>query len=260
MKAKGKRYFGMTVVQLVILGCLGMTAFVVIGGGFWFVTTSFGNLYAPPIPPENGDATLQSTLEPAATAPIAPTPTHTLVPYESLIPNGWSQHINESVEIWLPDSFYETKIRVSVREQIKNYRELGQEKLANELKNSPPEYLFWMETKSPNQKLFTTRLTIYPVLMVGEDLDNFLSKQYYLVRLRNSIVDSRPFDVGNYPARRTLIEANLGGVYIGYVSYAIYDGTYVWFVEGASHFNEFYTWLPIFDDAVRTFRVVGKHQ
>jgi len=128
------------------------------------------------------------------------------------------------------------------------------------LKNSPPGYVFWLETKSPNQKLFTTRLTIYPVLMVGDDLDGFLDQQYNLVRLRSTIVESRPFEVGNYPARRTLIEANLGGVYVGYVSYAIFDGTLVWFVEGASHFNEFYTWLPIFDDAVRTFRFIGQYQ
>jgi len=260
MKAKSKRYFGMTIVQIMILGCLGMTAIVVIGGGFMFVTSSLASLNAPLAPPVNGVSTLQTLPEPVSTNTVMLTPTQTLVPYESLIPDGWSQHKNQSIEIWLPSSFYETNIDVSVKELIKKYRELGQDKLANELKNSPPGYVFWLETKSPNQKLFTTRLTIYPVLMVGDDLDGFLDQQYNLVRLRSTIVESRPFEVGNYPARRTLIEANLGGVYVGYVSYAIFDGTLVWFVEGASHFNEFYTWLPIFDDAVRTFRFIGQYQ
>jgi hypothetical protein len=260
MKANGKRYFGMTIVQLVILGCLGLTAFGVIGGGFWFVNSSMMELNALLSPPVNGRATLQATLEPAPSATIALTPTQTPVPYESLIPDGWTQHKNQSIEIWLPSSFYESNIDVSVSELIEKYRELGQDKQANELENSPPGYVFWMETKSPSQKLFTTRLTIYPVLMVGDDLDNFLDQQYNLVRLRSTIVDSRPFEVGNYQARRTLIEASLGGVYVGYVSYAIYDGTLVWFVEGASHFNEFYTWLPIFDDAAQTFRFIGQYQ
>lgn len=250
----------MTLVQLVILGCLALTAFGVIGGGFWFVSSSTMGLNALLSPPVNGEVTPHATLEPAPTATIAPTLTRTPVPYESLIPDGWSQHKNQSIEVWLPSSFYETNIDVSVSELIEKYRELGQDKLADELENSSPGYVFWMETKSPSQKLFSTRLTIYPMLMVGDDLDNFLDQQYNLVRLRSTIVDSRPFEVENYPARRTLIEASLGGVYVGYVSYAIYDGTLVWFVEGASHFNEFYTWLPIFDDAARTFRFIGQYQ
>ena len=260
MKANRKRYLGMTVVQLAILGCLAVTAFGVIGGGVWFVTSSMMELNALLSPPVNGEATLQFTLEPAPTPTIALTPTQTPVPYESLIPDGWSQYKNQSIEIWLPSSFYETNIELSVSELIEKYKELGQDMQANELKNSPPAYVFWMETKSPSQKLFTTRVTVHPVLMVGDDLEGFLDQQYNLVSLRSTIVDSRPFEVGNYPAMRTLIEASLGGVYVGYVSYAIYDGTLVWFIEGASHFNEFYTWLPIFDDAARTFRFIGQYQ
>jgi len=260
MKAKVNRYFGMTVVQLAILGCLALTAFGVIGGGIWFVTSSISELNAQLTPPVNADATLQAGLEPAPTATVTPAYTQTPVPYESLIPDGWSQHKNQSIEIWLPSSFYETNIDGSVSELINKYKELGQDRLANELENSPPGYVFWMETESPSKKLFTTRLTIHPVLMVADDLDSFLDQQYNLVRLRSTIVDSRPFEVGSYPAIRTLIESNISGVYVGYVSYAIYDGTLVWFVEGGSHFNEFYTWLPIFDDAARTFRFIGQYQ
>ena len=262
MKAKGKKYFGMTVAQLTILGCLALAACGVVGGGFWFVTSSMVVADVPAPPPVDVEATLllQDTPEPAPTATISPTPTQTLVPYESLIPDGWSQHKNQSIEIWLPSSFYETNIDVSVKELIKKYRELGQDKLASDLKNSTPAYVFWMETKSPSEKLFKTRLTIHPVLMTGDDLDTFLDQEYNSERLYSTIVDSRAFEVGNYPARRTLIEANLGGLYVGYVSYAIYDGKIVWFVEGASHFNEFYTWLPIFDDSAHTFRFIGQYQ
>ena len=117
-----------------------------------------------------------------------------------------------------------------------------------------------METESPSEDLFKTHLTVYPMLMTEENLDTFLDQEYSSASLYHTIVDSRSFEIGHYPARRTLIEANLGGVYVGYVSYAIYDGTLVWFVEGASHFNEFYTWLPIFDDAARTFRFIGSYQ
>ncbi|GAB4422317.1 MAG: hypothetical protein Kow002_11600 [Anaerolineales bacterium] len=260
MNTTAKKYFGMTLVQLAVLVCLAVTACCLVGGGFLFISSSTASLNASAPTPVDVDATLQTTPEPAPTATITPTPTQTLVPYESLIPQGWSQHKNQSIEIWLPDSFYETEIDVSVRELIKRYRELNQDALADELEESPPGYVFWLETKSPSQKLFTTRLTVYPVLMTEPDLDTFLDQHYNTVRLRHIIVDSRPFEVAYYPARRTLIEANLGGVYAGYVSYAIYDGTLVWFVEGASHFNEFYTWLPIFDDAARTFRFIGQYQ
>ena len=261
MKPKAKKYLGMSIVQLAILGCLALTAFGVIGGGFWFVTSSIAILDAPaPAQPVAMEATLQATPEPAPTATIAPTPTQTLIPYESFIPNGWTQHKNQSIEIWLPPSFYETDVQTSVDALIKKYEDLGQVKLAHELKTSPPGYIFWLETTSPSEKLFKTRLTIHPVLMTEDDLDAFLEGEYNIVRLNHTIVDSRPFEVGNYEARRTLIEANLGGVYAGYVSYAIYDGKLVWFVEGASHFNEFYTWLPIFDDIARTFRFIGQYQ
>ena len=93
------------------------------------------------------------------------------------------------------------------------------------------------------------------LLKVG---DVYLDQEYANGPQEFIVVNRQEFMVGNYEARRTLLEANLSNIYVGVAQYAIFDGTNVWVINCGSHFNEFYTWLPEFDKIARTFRLIGQ--
>ena len=100
-----KRYLGMTVVQLVILGCLALVACGTVAGGLMFASSSTSgggiSLFPSPVP----SSTPQPTSTPFLTETPAPTPTETQIPYEELIPSGWNQYATTNIELWLPPQF-----------------------------------------------------------------------------------------------------------------------------------------------------------
>jgi hypothetical protein len=94
--------------------------------------------------------------------------------------------------------------------------------------------------------------------MTAGSLDEFLDHEYDTESQEFIVVNRQEFKVGNYEARRVLMEANLSNVYIGAAQYAIFDGVNVWIINCGSNFNDFYTWLPEFDKVARTFRLIGQ--
>src|SRR6185369_5728939 len=100
--SQDRKYLGLTVQQLGILAGLAVFAcliFAVTGGlalrrGLGFFARS-----AQPTP----------VIQPTATLMILPTitPTVTLtpIPYEQLIPDGWTQHKTQLMELWMPPDF-----------------------------------------------------------------------------------------------------------------------------------------------------------
>jgi len=253
-----KRILGMTVAQLVILGCLAFVACGTIAGGLMFVSgsTSGGgiSLFPTPVP----SATPQPTSTPFLTETPAPIPTATLIPYEELIPPGWNQYTTTNIEIWLPPQFGQVSVDQERQDRIDLYKELGYDDVAQELEENPPAYVFWFEVSEPSTTLYVANITVGPELMTAENLDAYLDQEYAEGPQEFVVVNQQEFLVGNYEARRTLLEANLSNIYVGVAQYAIFDGTNVWIINCGSHFNEFYTWLPEFDKIARTFRVIGQ--
>src|SRR5262245_40015182 len=102
---QNRKYFGMTGTQIGILAgmalaafCLfALTGYLALGKGFNFAASQQGS--PTPIP----TATL--IVIPTITPTSLPTP----IPYEQLIPNGWTQHRTALVEIWYPPAFKAAK-------------------------------------------------------------------------------------------------------------------------------------------------------
>lgn len=253
-----KRYLGMTVIQLIVLGCLVVAACGTIGAGVWLVTSSLSSggvgLVAPaPVQPT---ATFPPP-EPAATATATLVPTQTPIPYESLIPDGWEQYRTDKIEIWLPPDYQSEDVGVGLRNAIQTYKDLGRDDLAQKLENGPPAYELWFNNRNPATGGFKTSVTVSSVLMSGNSLDEYLDELYFDLTMDIHVVDRRVFKIQNYEARRTTIETAPGSLDIITSEYAIADGTFVWFITCTATLNDFYTLQPTFDQIARTFRFVA---
>ncbi len=252
-----KRYFGMTVAQLTILGCLVLTVCGILFGGLFLVSGSMGrgfSIFSSPEP----TSTLQPTSTPYLTETPPFTPTSTLIPYDDLIPSGWNQYTTSSVEIWLPPQFEPVDIDKKRQESIDFYKDIGYADIAEELEERPSAIVFWFETSEPSKTLYRTNITVEPVLMTAANLDDYLDQESTSGLQEFVVVNRKEIQVGNYEARRFLLEANLSNVYIGVAQYAVFDGINIWYITCASHFNEFYAWLPEFDKIARTFRLINQ--
>ena len=255
---KSKRYLGMTVAQLGILGCLFAIACGTIAGGGLFISGSASgggfSLLPSPVP----TSTPQPTPTIFLTETPSLTPTATIIPYEELIPPGWNQYTTENIELWVPPQFEPVDIEKELQDTIKLYRDLGEEDLASELEDNPPAIVFWFRVSGPGNSLYPANISAEPMLLTTGNLDDFLDHKYTDEPQQFYIVSRGEFQVGNYQARRVLLEGNLNNVYLGLAQYAIYDGTNVWIINCVSHFNEFYGWQPEFDKIARTFRLIGQ--
>jgi len=255
---KSKRYLGMTALQLAILGCLAFVACGAIAGGVFFVSSGPTGPGISIFPSREPSSTPQPTMTPFLSETPTIPPTATLVPYEELIPNGWNQYTTNSLELWLPTQFEQADVGQERQDRIDLYEQLGYDDIARELEENPPAYVLWFKVSEPGSTLYITDLTVETVLMDAPSLDEFLDREYASLPQEFILVNRQEVSVGNYEARRALLEANLSNVYIGVAQYAIFDGVNVWFITCGSNFNEFYTWLPEFDKIARTFRLTDR--
>ena len=247
--------FGMTMGQLAVLGVLALMALVTIFGGFFFITrTMSGGSFSASGP----TVTPFPTITPYVTQTPTLTPTATLIPYENLIPTGWKQHTTETIELWIPPEFKTVDIDRERKARIKLYEDLGYDDVAEDLENIPPAYVFWFKHSDPGANLFSPNITVEPITMTADNLDAFINEEYKSQPQEFVVVNKQEIRVGDYEARRLLLEANLSNIYMGVAQYAIYDGSIVWIINCGTHFNEFYTYLPEFDKIARTFRLIGQ--
>lgn len=253
--SRPKRILGMTVAQLVILGCLSLMALGMVCGGFFFVSGSMGGgltFVASPAPTSTSQPTLTPYLTPTSTA------TATLVPYEDLIPAGWVQYTTDTIELWVPPQFEQTDLDEAHLNNIKVYKDLGYADYAEDLENNPPVYIFWFDHSDPGTNMIVPNIVVERTLMSADNLDAYIDQEYAGSEQNYNIVNRQEFRVGNYEARRILLETKLSNIYLGAAQYVIYDGTNVWFIICNSHINDLYTLLPDFDRVARTFRLIGE--
>ena len=254
-----KRYFGMTILQSAILGCLAFVACGTIAGGIFFVSeASMGGGGSSIFPSPVLSSTPEPTFTPFLTETPTLSPTATLIQYEDLIPSGWNQYTTSSIEIWVPPDFETVDIEQERQDRIKLYRKVGLDDLADKLENDPPSYVLWFVHPDPDAVLIAANIAIESKLMTAESLDAFIDQEYADEDPRAVVVGRQEFQVGNYGARRLIEEVNLGSNVGGVAHYVIFDGVNVWIISCTSHFNEFYTWLLEFDKVARTFRLINQ--
>jgi len=256
---QSKRYFGMTVAQLAILGCLGLVALATILGGGIFITTSLGGGGLSGRAPQNVSITPESTATPYLTGTPSPMPTVTPVPYEELIPAGWTQHLTSDIEIWLPARFKPVNIENERREKIELLQDLGLDEAVQELEENPSAYAFWFKASEVDTVPYTAEISVKFETISIDSLDIYLNQKYSTGETSSfRVVNRKEILGGIYETRRILLESTANDFYVAIAQYAIYDGTHVWWITFTAHYNEFYTLLPDFDKIARTFRLVGQ--
>ncbi|HVF25901.1 MAG TPA: hypothetical protein VNA23_08430, partial [Anaerolineales bacterium] len=92
---ENRKYFGLTTSQLGVLGGLAVAACLVFALIGWFILRGGFSFSRSPV----NTPTPQATSTPFVIPTITPTLTATPIPYEQLIPAGWTQHRTELVEL-----------------------------------------------------------------------------------------------------------------------------------------------------------------
>jgi hypothetical protein len=228
-----RKYFGMTVTQIGILGgmallvlCLfGILGYLVLGGGFGLGGSS------QEIPTPNPTVTL--VVIPTAT----PTALPTSIPYEQLIPTGWTQYRTALVELWLPPAYKVPKSNTS-----------GLAPLAtSEVLVSKP---------AAKASLFALWVTVSYEPQTADSLDTFLDVKFQSLPSTYRVVDRQNVVVNSVPAVRVVIETRVKNVDVNELVYVFQDGGTVWYVLYAAQINDFYDNMENFEASARTFRLV----
>jgi len=232
---QNKKYFGMTMTQLGILGGLGVMVILL----FCFVGILFVRKGAGGAAQQSVPATL--TLQPTATLILTPTQTSTPgptpVPYESLIPAGWTQYRTALYEIWM----------------LPGYKSAKGDLLVNGLGGDPIVDLSLRgatSTKAAN-KIY---LSVAYEPMTDDSFDAFINQRLLSLGLPPS--ERSKVTLNTIPAVRLVFTGRKGNIDFNQLTYVLLDGTTVWYVQYSAQINDFYNLLPNFEASARTFRWV----
>ena len=224
---QNRKILGMTSQQIGILIGLGAVVCILFAVVLWMVFG--GNVQLPSLSrPAQETPTPQMTSTPIILSTLTPTPTQTPVPYEQLIPNGWKQFKTELVEIWLPSSFKPTK------------------------KSEGEELALQGETSK--NSLYKMMATVSYEPLTGASLDEHLDSALLKMDPLTRLTERRKVSLNATDAVRMTFEGRVETVDVNQITYAIQDGSTVWFVYYTAQINEFYEMLPIFEQSAKTFR------
>ncbi len=232
-----KKYFGMTVTQLGILGGLAGLAFLMFCIlGFLIIGRGIRGLGAQQV------ALSTNTPQPTVTPVLSPTPTATPaatpIPYETLIPKDWVQYHKDLYELWLPAGYKAAKADPLV---------LG-------LGGTPVLDLSLQgkyTSKSPN-KIYVT-VSYEP--MTGDTFDAFLKSRLDSMGLNPS--ERSKVMLNTVPAIRLVFSGRKSDTTeINELTYVVLDGTTVWYVQYTAEITEYFDLLDTFEHSAQTFRMV----
>jgi hypothetical protein len=233
-----RKYFGMTTMQIGILAGLAGVLILIVCIGGWFVLQNAGSGFSV-IPPTQ---TLVPTVTPVPVTGPTATPTNivsTAVPYEQLIPQGWTQYKTALIEIWLPSNF-----KLADKKTIDNTADLA-----------VPELLI---TEIPSKSSAYNMLVgiSYEPLTTGDSLDAYLDVEISKLPSDVRVTDRRTVFINSVEARQIMIELSVDNIDINNMVYVFLDGSTIWYVEYVGEIAEFFTNLAVFEESIKTFRMV----
>jgi hypothetical protein len=231
-----RKILGMTVGQLSVLAGLGVLACLIFGAiGILGFRRGLGLFSRPPQP----TAAIQPTATIAILPTITPTGTATPLPYEQLIPYGWTQHKTQLMEIWLPPDFKTaTPDVVSAVAGNSVYLNLA---LASNLSRSS----------------YPVSVSVSYEPLTANTLDEFLKGKLSNIAADSSLVENRKVSINSKDAVRLMFEGKRDNLDVNDLLFVFQDGGTVWYVKYAAEIKEFYEQLPNFEESVKTFRTGG---
>ena len=228
------KYFGMTLRQIALLAGLAVTACLLFGLAGWFVLRGrFDGASAAQNAPELG-----STVTPWAIPSLAPTRSPTALPYETLIPGGWTQFKTGLVELWLPADF-----------------QPGDPQLFNNSSNTAIGELI-LKGSNSESSLYQTLVIVSYEPLTAESLDAYLDGEVAKLPAEIRVAERRNVTLNATEVVRFVFETRYNNVDVNDLTYVFQDGGTIWYVEYIAQINEFFEMLSVFEKSAQTFRIV----
>jgi len=231
---ENRKYFGVTTAQLGILGGLAAAACLAFAATGWFI---FRGGFRFSQSPANTPVS-ESTSTPFVIPTITPTLTSTPVPYEQLIPNGWTQHRTALVELWLPSGFKSTSSGVSGVSGNSVLLEMA---------------LTGATSSSSAYKMFVS-VSFEP--LTSDSLDAFVDSRLSNIPADVNMAERRKILINSTEAYRLMFEGHSNNVSTNDLLFVFQDGSVIWYVRYSAEIKGFYEMLSTFEQSVKTFRIV----
>lgn len=254
-KTRQRRHLGMTMTQLLILGCLALAATGTIFGGFILISRSSGPGAVPLFPSSVPTFPLQPTSPGLAGPPGGPFTIPSIVG-DSQIPSDWERYNSTTIEISVPPQFEPVDAELERQKRIEAYRGQGFGFLADRLENPSFDYRFWFKFPQPDTVIYNTHIAVKADILPTDTLDEYIDQAYGDGLQGFQVVDRQEMTIENLQARRLLLEANLNDQPISVAEYVITDEINLWVISAGSSREEFYSWLPEFDRVALSFRLL----
>ena len=232
---QNNKYFGMTPLQLGILAGLTVTACLIftLAGSFVLRGRFNRSTTAPGSAPVS-----QSTATPWSIPSLVPTGSPTALPYETLIPGGWSQFKTGLVELWLPADF-----------------EPGDPQFFNNSSNTAIGELILKGSES-EPSLYQMLVIVSYEPLTGESLDLYLDAEVAKLPAEIRVAERRNVTLNATEVVRFVFETRYNNVDVNDLTYVFLDGGTIWYVEYIAQINEFFEMLSVFEKSAQTFRIV----
>lgn len=226
-------YFGMTPRQLGILVALTVTACLLFGLAGWLaVRGSAGSLNSTA---SNEPGSLSTATPWTIPSPVS-TGTATPLPYETLIPGGWSQFKTGLVEIWLPAEF-----------------QPGDAQSFNNSAHTAIGELLLTNPDDPSSYKMLVIISYEPLTL--EPLDAFLDAELAKLPADTRVAQRTHLALNGNEALRFVFETRFNNLEVNDLTYVFQDGGTVWYVEYLAQITEFFEMLSTFEKSAQTFRI-----
>lgn len=268
MAKKSKRYYGMTISQIGILG--GMAAMICILGAVF--------LFMLMLPPSQAQQSVRTVLPPTLSFTSTPqfqtspsqTPTPTLsgaVVATSAPPEGWVEFQTQGAMLWLPANFVGGDLVSNKPDTYAKMVRLGNlyKNTANAVKDAGPEYVLWMVDKSiRSQTDVIPTVNVQRIIQTEEiSLDDYLDE--YLtngniegtpVAMMLTINETKRLNMLGREAKRLTTSTSYAGHEATGLTYYIKDGMEIWVITYYVSPNAYFDMLPTIEQSFQTFNLV----
>lgn len=209
-------------------------------------------------------ATLPTLATPEATetTEVTLTPKPTLTPNETeeVIP-GWKKFATDEFSVWLPEEFEGGDLEKDLELILDRLRKLGPsfEQMAQQIESYPEVFLLWaFDTANIGEQgqlsnILVGKESVLTTLNIQKYLELLISQLPAEYEVREQ--ETTPYEPG-YPARRLVLEANIGGVEAISIIYIIQQGNSFWTVNYSTSQEEYTARLPNFEKSFGTFRIL----
>ena len=234
-----RKYFGMTLQQLGILGgmwLLGCFLFCVVGililrRGASSLATRPEQQVNTPVP--------QSLPTLAVTPTFTPTSIPTALPYDQLIPAGWTQYKTALIELWLPTGFKKTDPKA----------------VTGISGNAVVMELALISTSK--SYAYKPAISVSYEPLTTDTLEHFVDQKLSNIPTNINLAERKKVSINSVDAYRLLFEGRTStNVNTNDLLFIFQDGGTVWYVKYSAEIADFYELLSVFEQSVKTFRIV----